>query len=215
MTCRFQRNTHLQAFTGNSEVNALIQSMLESITLQYVRFHEDTEQAADEIRLWLRGNQGSILKLADFYGKKPVFSGVLPISISVGKSEISGTAIHDRSGCHLVMGGRCLSMLFQGYFNNKMTLLVFLTQAKTRRLNEKSASLVCGFLDDMYRHMLPDGMQRKYRLVFLWLRKFFFKLPDVTAEQRSKAIEYIRSLYEVFGINLNKGGRNETSQTTA
>jgi len=60
-------------------------------------------------------------------------------------------------------------------------------------------------LDDMYRHMLPDGLQRKYRLVFLWLKKFFLRLPDVTVKQRNKASQFIRSLYYVFGINLNKG----------
>ena len=124
---------------------------------------------------------------------------------SYGPQGLEGTAIRDLQERSFVMDERKISQLFTGYFNNKMTLLVFLAQAKTRRLNEKSASLVCGFLDDMYRHMLPDGLQRKYRLVFLWLRKFFFKLPDVTAAQRSKAIAYIRSLYEVFGINLNKG----------
>jgi len=118
-----------------------------------------------------------------------------------------GTAIHDRLGCHPVVDEQHLSMLFHGYFNNKMTLLVFLIQIKRHRISEKTAQLACGFLDDMYRHMLPGGLQRKYRLVFLWLKKFFLKLPNVSAKQRGKAIGFIRSLYEIFGINLSKGGQ--------
>ena len=119
----------------------------------------------------------------------------------------NGTAIHDQPGCYSALDEHQLSQLFKGYFNNKMTLLVFLTQVKSLRLNGKSAQSACGFLDDMYRHMLGDGLQKKYRLVFVWLRKFFLKLPDVSIEQRNKAIGFIRSLYEVFGIHLNEGGQ--------
>ena len=118
-----------------------------------------------------------------------------------------GTAIQDLRDRNLVTEERLLGQLFRGYFNNKMTLLVFLIQTKKLRLNEKSSQLACGFLDDMYRHMLPEGLQRKYRLVFLWLKKFFLKLPDVTAKQRNKAIGFIRSLYGIFGVNLNTGGQ--------
>ena len=126
------------------------------------------------------------------------------------KAEIAGahgTAIQGHSERQSAMGEQHLSMLFRGYFNNKMTLLVFLIQTKRYRLEGRSAQLACGFLDDMYRHMLPEGLQRQYRLVFVWLKKFFMKLPDVSLEQRSKASRFIFSLYDAFGINLNKGGQ--------
>lgn len=199
--------TALQEFIERPELNELVKSVLDSVNMQYGKFHEDAEQSAKGITVWLVRNQKNILRLAEFYGKQSVFDKLLPVKGPIGLIGVEGTAIRERLECHSVMGEQHLSMLFHGYFNNKMTLLVFLIQIKRHRLNEKSAQLACGFLDDMYRHMLPERLQKKYRLVFLWLKKFFLRLPDVTAEQRSKASRFIRSLYDVFGVNLNTRGQ--------
>ncbi len=199
--------TALQEFIERPELSTLVKSILESIHIQYGKFPKDAEQTAEIVSLWLVSNQDKILRLAEFYGKQAVFDKLLPIRVPVEAAKVRGTAIRNRSGCHSAMDEHHLSELFQGYFNNKMTLLVFLTQTKSLRLNGKSAQLACGFLDDIYLHMLPEGVQKKCRLVFLWLKKFFLKFPDVTSEQRNKAIGFIRSLYEIFGIHLNKGGQ--------
>lgn len=114
----------------------------------------------------------------------------------------NGTAIPGLR--HSVTEERLLGQLFQGYFNNKMSLLIFLIRTKNFRLNWKSAQLVCGFLDDIYRHMLGENVQKQYRRKFIWLKGFFQRIPNVRPVQSVKAIELIRSLYDVFGIDLKK-----------
>ena len=122
---------------------------------------------------------------------------------SYGPKGPEGAAIHDPSG----LDEQPLSLFFQGYFYNRMTLLIFLIRDKRLRVNKESVQMACEFLDHIYRHMLAEELRGKYRLMFLWLKKFFLKLPDVTAAQRDKAVEFICSLYEIFGIHLNKGGK--------
>lgn len=95
-----------------------------------------------------------------------------------------------------------ISHLFQSYFNNKMTLLLFLIQARGIKPNPKLIETIGYFLDDLYRHMLEGALQRRYRLVFKWLKKFFLKLPDVSIGQRDKAGDFIRAIYDVFGLHL-------------
>ncbi|HOW60103.1 MAG TPA: hypothetical protein PLO78_10335 [Candidatus Omnitrophota bacterium] len=112
------------------------------------------------------------------------------------------TAIRDLEECHFVMDEHRISGLFQGFFNNKMTLLVFMIQSARFRSDSKLAQSACGFLSDVYRHMLEPNLQRKYHLVFLWLRKFIMKLPNVTNGQRNKALGFIQLLYDIFGIQL-------------
>jgi len=199
--------TALQEFIEDPELSTLVKSILESIHIQYGKFPEDAQQSAEIVSLWLASNQKNILKLAGCYGKQSVFDGLLPIKILVGSTEVTGTAIRGLRGRHLPVDEHRICGLFQGYFNNKMTLLIFLIRDKRIRLNAESVKLACRFLDDIYCHMLAEGLQRKYRLVFLWLKKFFLKLPDVTAAQRNKAVEFICLLYEIFGIHLNKGGQ--------
>ena len=40
--------------------------------------------------------------------------------------EVTGTAIRDLRERHLALEEQCLGQLFKGFFNNKMTVLVFL-----------------------------------------------------------------------------------------
>lgn len=92
--------------------------------------------------------------------------------------------------------------LFKGYFNNKMTLLIFMIQSARFGSDPKLAQPACGFLNDLYHHMLEPGLQKKYHLVFLWLKKFILKLPHVTRGQQNKALGFIHTLYDIFGIPL-------------
>lgn len=95
-----------------------------------------------------------------------------------------------------------ISHLFQSYFNNKMTLLLFLIQARGIKPNPKLVETIELFLDDLFRHMLEEALQQQYRLVFKWLKRFFLKLPDVSIDQRDKARDFIRAIYDVFGLHL-------------
>ena len=115
--------------------------------------------------------------------------------------EVNGAAIRGLRERHLALEEQCLGQLFKGFFNNKMTVLVFLIQAKQHKPEARVLNGVCCFLDDLYRHMLADSKQKRYHRVFLWLKKFVQKLPNVKASQRSRALDFVRALYEVFGIN--------------
>ena len=128
--------------------------------------------------------------------------------VADNQEQAKGTAIRDLQERHFVLDEHKICGLFHGYFNNKMTLLVFMIQSSRSRSDNKLAQSACGFLNDVFHHMLEPNLQRKYHLVFLWFRKFIMKLPNVTTSQRNKALGFIRLLYDVFGIQLksNIGG---------
>lgn len=105
---------------------------------------------------------------------------------------------------HSVVGDSTLARLFKAYFNNKMTVLIFLCHAARHIPEGKHINSVYCFLDDVYRHMLEENVQKQYRRKFIWLKGFLRKLPNVRPAQRVTAIKWIRSLYGVFGIDLRK-----------
>ena len=116
--------------------------------------------------------------------------------------EVNGTAIRGLKERHLALEEQLLGQLFKGYFNNKMTILIFLIQVKQHIPEARAVNGVCCFLDDLYRHMLGDSNQKRYRRVFLWLKRFVQMLPNVKASQRGRALDFVQALYEVFDINL-------------
>jgi len=116
--------------------------------------------------------------------------------------EVNGTAIQYAEDRNLITEERLLGQQFKGYFNNKMTVLIFLIQAKQHKPEARGINGVCYFLDDLYRHMLADSNQKRYRRVFLWLKKFVQKLPNVKTSQRGRALDFVQDLYKVFGIKL-------------
>jgi len=115
--------------------------------------------------------------------------------------EAKGTAIRDLRGSHPVLEPS-LGQLFLGYFNNKMTVLIFLIQVKQHKPEAGVISGVCCFLDDLYHHMLADSKQKRFRRVFIWLKQFVHKLPNVKPRQRGRAVDFVQALYGVFEINL-------------
>lgn len=115
--------------------------------------------------------------------------------------ETNGTAIRALRERHLALEEQLLGQLFKSFFNNKMTILIFLIQVKQHKPEAGGVNGVCCFLDDLYRHMLVDSNQKRYRRVFVWLKKFVQKLPNVKTSQRDRALDFVRVLYEVFGIH--------------
>lgn len=77
----FERAIHhltlLREFVEARELDALIQSIQESLQTQYVRFSPDGEQPVQAVGLWLVNNQRNILKLAEHYHQQAVFAGLL------------------------------------------------------------------------------------------------------------------------------------------
>lgn len=219
----------LREFVEDPAVSELVTSLYESARLEHKKFPKDGERRSGLIRAWLSKQQGEILKLAGHYQKGSVFDGLLPIPVSIGIKKSAGTAIRDlprpRSKNSMVggtgpdnlrflyrdqglqernfvMDERKIGQLFTGYFNNKMTLLLFLIQAKKVKPNPVLVGTVHSFLDDMFRHMFEGSMQKRYRRIFKWLKLFFEKLPDVSVYQRDRAKEFIRAIYDAFGLHL-------------
>lgn len=114
----------------------------------------------------------------------------------------SSIAENKIGGRQSVADNQMISRLFQGYFNNKITLLLFLIQSRSLKPNPKLVESVSTFLNDLYRHMLTGEAQKKYRCVFKWLTLFFQKLPHVSLGQRDKAIGFIRLIYDAVGLHL-------------
>jgi hypothetical protein len=110
--------------------------------------------------------------------------------------------VSDRRSSSGLASDGTISQLFRAYFNNKMTLLIFLIQAKTLKLNSQTVEEISRFLDDIFHHMLIGEAQRQYQEAFEFLKSFFRALPDVSQEQRDLAKEFIRDLYQAVGIDL-------------
>ena len=123
------------------------------------------------------------------------------------QGQVKGTAIRDLRDRYFVEEEQMLGKLFVGYFNNKMAVLVFLIQAQRHNPDSKVISGMCFFLDDLFHHMLADSKQKRYRRVFLWLKRFLQKLPKVRVDQRERAVLFIQNLYDVFGLHLNSNLR--------
>lgn len=118
------------------------------------------------------------------------------------KNKVGRTGPEDLQERNFVMDERKISQLFTRYFNNKMTLLLYLIQAQKIKPSPKLIQTVRGFLGDLFRHMLQERLQKRYRLVFKWLDRFFERLPDVSVYQREKAKDFIRAIYDAFGLHL-------------
>lgn len=100
------------------------------------------------------------------------------------------------------LGEESALILFQGYFNNKMTVILLRLQKRNPEPDSLLSMKAVLFLDDLYRHMLKSDLQKDYRRVFVWLKKFFSQYPHVKPSQKRKAYEYIKLIYSIFGLEL-------------
>ena len=204
----------LREFVEESGLSELVAMLYTSTRNEHKRFPRNGEQHCQLVRSWLGKNQEAILRLAEHYHKKEVFDGLLPMPVSVGINKSEGTAIHDRRDRYLVEEEQSLRRLFVGYFNSKMAVLVFLIQAQRHR-PEKAAILgMRYFLDDLFNHLLDSSKQVRCRRVFLWLKRFLGKLPNVRLDQRRRAVRFIQDLYDVFGVQINSNLREDKNENS-
>jgi len=119
--------------------------------------------------------------------------------------EVKGKERTEQAREKETVNDHVISQLFRAYFNNKMTLLIFLIQAKTMKPSPHLLEEISRFLEDLFHHMLDHETQGRYQHAFEWLNIFFRELPEVSQAQRSRAIGLIRDLYQVMGINLKTG----------
>lgn len=108
-------------------------------------------------------------------------------------TETPFTALEEETAC----------TIFKAYFNNKMTVALFLLQKKTHEQELLAALRTQIFFDDLFHHMLKREYQKKYHRVFQWLKLFFRRFPYVKPVQKRKAIEYIGLVYRLVGIQFN------------
>ena len=101
----------------------------------------------------------------------------------------------------LLAGGK-MNELFLGYFNNRMTVLLIMIEHPAIARNLTSVARQRFFLEDLYHHFLPPGTQPKYHRAFEWLFLFLKRYPNVTPAQIYRALEMVRLVYEMFGLEL-------------
>ena len=93
--------------------------------------------------------------------------------------------------------------IFKAYFNNKMTVILFLLQKRMHEQELLTTLRAEIFFDDLFHHMLKREYQKKYHRVFQWLKLFFRRFPYVKPVQKRKAIEYVSLVYRLMGIQFN------------
>ncbi|MEI7752276.1 MAG: hypothetical protein WCJ71_09340 [Candidatus Omnitrophota bacterium] len=127
--------------------------------------------------------------------------------VSDNQEQGNGTAIRSLQDRYLVAEEQLLGQLFVGCFNNKMAVLVFLIQVQGHKPENSVIFGMNYYLDDLF-HQLPDSSkQERCRRVFLWLKRFLEKLPNVRLDQRRSAVHFVQELYGVFGVHLNSSLR--------
>ena len=127
--------------------------------------------------------------------------------VSDNQEQANGTAIRSLQDRYLVAEEQLLGRLFVCYFNNKMAVLVFLIQIQSHKPEKSVIRGMNYFFDDLYHHLLEGSKQRRYRRMFLWLKRFLGKLPNVRLDQRRSAVYFVQELYDVFGVHLNSSLR--------
>ena len=95
--------------------------------------------------------------------------------------------------------------LFKGWFNNKMMILLTMSQYPNLRKKGIKTDKQIIFLDDIEHHYLREkDEQRQYVNAIRWLKAFFRIYPvRITSNRRKKAYEMTKKIYENFGFNLN------------
>ncbi len=95
--------------------------------------------------------------------------------------------------------------LFKGWFNNKMMILLAMSQYPNLRKRGSNTDKQIIFLDDIEHHYLRERKhQKQYINAIRWLKAFFRIYPiRITSDRRKKAYEMTEKIYENFGFNLN------------
>ncbi len=106
--------------------------------------------------------------------------------------------------------------LLKGWFNNKMTVVIFRIQyahvwAKKTTPVDVREQLI--FLNDIQHHYSRQGNgQNAYHNATKWLKAFFHVYPKrITPERSGKAWKMVRTVYEGFGLRFpfnDDGARN-------
>lgn len=144
---------------------------------------------------------------------------MLPLASEVMKMTVIRQEVNDELDTVAVRNGRvpvnlpkprCRPLgkeetrdLFVAYFNNKMTIILFMLQRRMPGTGALAALKAQIFLEDLYHHMLRAEYQECYGRVFQWLGIFFMRYPNVKPVQKRKAIEYLGLVYQMFGLKLD------------
>ena len=100
------------------------------------------------------------------------------------------------------LAGGNLNELFLGYFNNRMTVLLMMIEHPGIRRNITTVARQRFFLEDLYHHFLPPHCELRYYHAFEWLFLFLKRYPKVAPQEIYRALQMVRLIYEVFGLEL-------------
>ncbi len=94
--------------------------------------------------------------------------------------------------------------LLKGWFNNKMTIVLIMSQYPHLRRKGTRTDNQLTFLDDLEHHYLRGGVDGKpYFGAIKWLKAFFRVYPvRITSERRGKALEMVKTIYSSFGFRF-------------
>jgi hypothetical protein len=90
---------------------------------------------------------------------------------------------------------------FIAWFRNKMTI-VFMRLESEMPIPEASRQKILFFLDEMEHHFKFVALEED---PFNWLKDFFKAYPEVSAEERLKALHFSQGIYEAYGLRLPHG----------
>jgi hypothetical protein len=100
------------------------------------------------------------------------------------------------------MNEREALMLFKGWFHNKMTVILLLSQYPKLRKKWQDAANQLAFLRDLEHHFLrPVSDRNSFHRAVRWLSGFFrLEAGRVTSVRSKRVLEMVRLIYDAFGF---------------
>jgi len=102
------------------------------------------------------------------------------------------------------MDGQETLTLFKGWFHNKMTVILLMSQYPGLRKGSRDVSRQLFFLHDLEHHYVRISKSAAdFSQAVRWLRAFFRIYPmRVTPARSQKALQQVRIIYDAFGFTL-------------
>ncbi|OGW80431.1 MAG: hypothetical protein A3G33_02355 [Omnitrophica bacterium RIFCSPLOWO2_12_FULL_44_17] len=103
--------------------------------------------------------------------------------------------------------------LFKGWFNNKMMIILMMSQYPHLRRKQSGIAGQIAFFYDLEHHYLIEGERRRMcRNAIRWLKAFFKVYPVRISVGRSrKALVMVVRIYQSFGLSFNWNGKTHGS----
>lgn len=99
--------------------------------------------------------------------------------------------------------------LFKGWFNNKMMIILLISQYPNLKRKNNGMMNQFAFLFDLEHHYLIETGRRRFcRNAIRWLKAFLKICPErISAARSQKAFAMIIQIYRSFGFSFSWGGK--------